>query len=540
MQKNISFRLLPSEAANESAIKKYIAGNEGVPVSSVTGYIIRKQSIDARGKQPWINLTLQSFINEPFHHREIQSFHFRDVKNATQRVVIIGAGPAGLFAALQLIEDGIKPILLERGKDVKSRRRDLALLNKEGIINPESNYCFGEGGAGTYSDGKLYTRSNKRGDINRILNLFVRFGAEEKILYEAHPHIGTNKLPHIITATRELIIECGGECRFEKKVVDFVLKDSRIKGIKTADGDTVEGDAVILATGHSARDIFHLLYNKKILIEAKSFALGVRVEHPQNLVDQLQYHCLVRDEFLPPASYSLVQQVDGKGVFSFCMCPGGIIAPAATNPEELVVNGWSPSKRNNPYANSGIVAEVQANDLKDLKDFTAITGKEKKVLTTELGMLYFQQYVERKAFSAGGGKFVAPAQRLVDFTENKLSITLPDCSYLPGIHSASLKEVLPPLIYKSLQQAFKEFGKKMSAGSGGKGYYTNDAVVVATESRTSSPVRIPRDKETLQHPQIKNLYPCGEGAGYAGGIVSAAMDGERVAKQIISFLKNKS
>ena len=540
MQKNISFRLLPSEAANESAIKKYIAGNEGVPVSSVTGYIIRKQSIDARGKQPWINLTLQSFINEPFHHREIQSFHFRDVKNATQRVVIIGAGPAGLFAALQLIEDGIKPILLERGKDVKSRRRDLALLNKEGIINPESNYCFGEGGAGTYSDGKLYTRSNKRGDINRILNLFVRFGAEEKILYEAHPHIGTNKLPHIITAMRELIIECGGECRFEKKVVDFVLKDSRIKGIKTADGDTVEGDAVILATGHSARDIFHLLYNKKILIEAKSFALGVRVEHPQNLVDQLQYHCLVRDEFLPPASYSLVQQVDGKGVFSFCMCPGGIIAPAATNPEELVVNGWSPSKRNNPYANSGIVAEVQANDLKDLKDFTAITGKEKKVLTTELGMLYFQQYVERKAFSAGGGKFVAPAQRLVDFTENKLSITLPDCSYLPGIHSASLKEVLPPLIYKSLQQAFKEFGKKMSAGSGGKGYYTNDAVVVATESRTSSPVRIPRDKETLQHPQIKNLYPCGEGAGYAGGIVSAAMDGERVAKQIISFLKNKS
>jgi uncharacterized protein len=534
MQKNISLRLLPSEAANDFAIKKYIAGNEGVPVPSITGYIILKQSIDARGKQPWINLTLQSFINEPFHHREIAGFNFKDVRNAPKSVIIIGAGPAGLFAALQLIEEGIKPIILERGKDVKSRRRDLAVLNKEGIINPESNYCFGEGGAGTYSDGKLYTRSTKRGDINRILNLFVRFGAEEKILYEAHPHIGTNKLPHIINAIRELIIECGGECRFEKKVVDFILKEDSIKGIKTMDGDRVEGSAIILATGHSARDIFHLLYNKKILIEAKLFALGVRVEHPQSLIDQSQYHCSVRDEFLPPASYSLVQQVEGKGIFSFCMCPGGIIAPAATNAGELVVNGWSPSKRNNPYANSGIVAEVQPQDLKDLKDFETITGEDKKVLNTQLAMLYFQQYVEQKAFSAGGGKFVAPAQRLVDFTENKLSSTLPGCSYLPGIHSASLKDVLPLHIHKSLQQAFKEFGKKL------RGYYTNDAVVVATESRTSSPVRIPRDKETLQHPQIANLYPCGEGAGYAGGIVSAAMDGERVAKQIISLLKSKS
>jgi len=539
MQKNISLRLLPSEASNESTIKKYIARSEGISETSVTGYTILKQSIDARGKQPLINLTLQSFINEPFHHRETATFHFKDVRNAPTHVIIIGTGPAGLFAALQLIENGIKPIILERGKDVKSRRRDLAVLNKEGVIDPESNYCFGEGGAGTYSDGKLYTRSNKRGDINRILNLFVRFGAEEKILYEAHPHIGTNKLPHIITAMRSLVTECGGECHFQKKVTDFILKNNSIKGVKTADNDAIEADAVILATGHSARDIFHILYKKKILIEAKSFALGVRVEHPQILIDQLQYHCTVRDEFLPPASYSLVQQVDGKGVFSFCMCPGGIIAPAATNPDELVVNGWSPSKRNNPFANSGIVAEVQSSDLKDLKDFSKITGEDNGILKTELGMMYFQQYVERKAFTAGGGKFAAPAQRLIDFTENKLSSTLPDCSYLPGIHSTSLNEVLPPLIYKSLQLAFKEFGKKMSAVSGGKGYYTNDAVVVATESRTSSPVRIPRDKETLQHPQIKNLFPCGEGAGYAGGIVSAAMDGERVAKQISLLLKNR-
>lgn len=533
MQKNITLRLLPSEAASKSFIKEYIARAEAMPVSSVTGFNIIKQSIDARGKQTWINLTLQSFINEPFHHRGIQSFHFNDVRNSLQKVIIIGAGPAGLFAAMQLIEKGIKPILLERGKDVKSRRRDLALLNKEGIVNPESNYCFGEGGAGTYSDGKLYTRSNKRGDINRILNLFVHFGAEEKILYEAHPHIGTNKLPHIITAIRQKIIDCGGECRFEKKVIDFIIKDNTIKGVKTTDGTIEHADAVILATGHSARDIFYLLHNKKIQIEAKPFALGVRVEHPQNLIDHLQYHCSLRDEFLPPASYSLVHQANGKGVFSFCMCPGGIIAPAATNPEELVVNGWSPSKRNNPFANSGIVAEVQAGDLKNLNDFETNTGQNKKMLNTELGMLLFQQYVEHKAYKAGGGKFVAPAQRLIDFTENKTSSSLPDCSYLPGIQSALVKEILPLAIHKSLQAAFKEFGKKM------KGYYTNDAVVVATESRTSSPVRIPRDKETLQHLQVKNLYPCGEGAGYAGGIVSAAMDGERIARQISAVFQSK-
>jgi uncharacterized FAD-dependent dehydrogenase len=519
MQKIISIKLLPSEAANEQAVKNYLAKAEAVNLSSVTGYTITKRSIDARGKQAWVNLTVNAFINEPYHDRALPAFSFKDVTNAHRKVIIVGAGPAGLFAALKLIESGIKPVILERGKDVRARRRDLALLNKEGEVNPESNYCFGEGGAGTYSDGKLYTRSSKRGDVSRILHLFVHFGAEEKILYESHPHIGTNKLPQIITAIRQKIIDCGGTFLFEKKLTDLIIKDGRIATVKTADGDSFNADSVILATGHSARDIFELLYLKNILIESKPFALGVRVEHPQSLIDTAQYHCSIRDTLLPPASYSLVQQVDGKGVFSFCMCPGGIIAPAATSPGELVINGWSPSKRNNPYANSGIVVSVEEQDAS--KYFG--TGKS---TNDPLLLMRFQQTIEQKAFQAGGGKFVAPAQRLVDFTETKLSSSLPDCSYLPGIHSVSLKGVLPDFIHNSLQLAFKEFGKKM------KGYFTNDAVVVATESRTSSPVRIPREPETLQHPQIKNLYPCGEGGGYAGGIVSAAMDGERVASHI--------
>lgn len=514
MQKTVQLRLLPSEAASETLVKQSIARETGVKPIAVSGYIIQKQSIDSRGKQPWINLSLLAYINEPFRERERKTFSFRDVRQAKQTVIIVGAGPAGLFAALQLIEYGIRPVILERGKDVRARRRDLASMNKEGIVNPDSNYCFGEGGAGTYSDGKLYTRSSKRGDINRILELFVHFGAEEKILYESHPHIGTNKLPHIITAMREKIIDCGGEFLFEKRVTGFRINNEQISTVLTGDGDQFTGDAVILATGHSARDIFELLHAQKIQIELKPFALGVRVEHPQSLVDSAQYHCTVRGDFLPPASYSWVQQVDGKGVFSFCMCPGGIIAPASTAPGELVVNGWSPSKRNNPYANSGIVVSIEE------KDVQAFVQKG------PLAAMYFQQAVEQKAFIAGGGKLVAPAQRLVDFTENKLSSSLPDCSYLPGIHPVSMKEVLPAFVADRLRQGFKEFGKKM------KGYLTNEAVVVATESRTSSPVRIPRDAATLQHPQIANLYPCGEGAGYAGGIVSAAMDGERVATMI--------
>ena len=533
MQKAFSFKLLPSEVSNDTILKKYISQAAGVKPTSVSGYNFLKQSIDARGKQPWINLSLLAFINEPWQKKVLTPVQYRDVHLASSRVIVIGAGPAGLFAALRLIEAGIKPIILERGKDVRARRRDLALLNKEGLINPDSNYCFGEGGAGTYSDGKLYTRSTKRGDVDRILNLFVDFGAEENILYESHPHIGTNKLPHIITSVRKQVLGAGGEFWFNKKVIDLVIKNETIIGAKTSDGTIFEGDAVILATGHSAREIFHLLHNRKIKIESKPFALGVRAEHPQELINSIQYHCDKEscDPFLPPASYSLVQQVGTTGVFSFCMCPGGIIAPASTNPGELVVNGWSPSKRNNPFANSGIVVQIQNHDLRDLKDFEETTNEVPgNILNSPLGMMYFQQYVERKAYSAGGGKFVAPAQRLVDLCEDKVSSSLPVCSYLPGVSSASLKEVLPLFIYKNLQQAFREFGKKM------KGYFTNEAVIVAAESRTSSPVRVPRHPETLQHVQIRNLYPCGEGAGYAGGIVSAAMDGERVAKKISELL----
>ena len=355
MQQKISLKILPSEAANDTIVKEIVAKTIGKKLSSVTGYHINKKSIDARGKTIWVNLTVTAFTDEPFYTRKLQIFHFKNVQKANKKVIIIGAGPAGLFAALQLIELGIKPILLERGKDVRARRRDLAILSRDGIINADSNYCFGEGGAGTYSDGKLYTRSNKRGDIERILHLFVYFGAEENILYEAHPHIGTNKLPAIITAMREKIEACGGEFLFEKKVTDFLFKNEKMDAVKTADGYTFEGDAFILATGHSAHDIFELLNNKKILVEAKPFALGVRVEHPQSLIDTVQYHTTSRSEFLPAAAYSLVQQVNGRGVFSFCMCPGGIIAPAATSAGQLVVNGWSPSKRNNPFANSGML-----------------------------------------------------------------------------------------------------------------------------------------------------------------------------------------
>lgn len=528
MQQKISLRLLPAEAADHDAVKQFIASATGNNVHSVNGFHILKQSVDARGKQAYINLTVNAFINEPFTERAITGTELKNVSDSSRRVIIIGAGPAGLFAALQLIELNIKPIVIERGKDVRSRRRDLAALNKEGVVNPESNYCFGEGGAGTYSDGKLYTRSNKRGDIDRILNIFVQFGAEEKILYQSHPHIGTNKLPHIITAMREAIVDCGGEIHFETKLTDFQVENDSIKEIVVNGETTMQADGFILATGHSARDIFELLHTKKLSIEAKPFALGVRIEHPQTLIDSIQYHCPVRDIHLPPAPYSLVEQVNGRGVFSFCMCPGGIIAPAATAPEELVVNGWSPSKRNNPFANSGMVVQVEVADA--IKYFQSKNSKVKIENDDPLLLMNFQRDVERKAFTAGGGKFVAPAQRMVDFCNNKFSADLPETSYLPGTNSADLRSVLPSFIHKTLQEGFKAFGKKM------RGYYTNDAVVVATESRTSSPVRIPRDAEKLNHPQIRNLYPCAEGAGYAGGIVSAAMDGERIAKIIHASL----
>lgn len=540
MQQTIQIRLKPEEAANVPSLIQAIAQSIGQVSTNIKGYHILKQSIDARSRQQvWMNLTIQAFINEPPSQRFIEPIHFPTIAPDAKEVIIIGAGPAGLFAALESIQQGLKPIVLERGKDVRSRRRDLAILNKEGIVNPESNYCFGEGGAGTYSDGKLYTRSNKRGSIDKILRIFYQFGADESILYEAHPHIGTNKLPHIITAMREQIEQAGGKVLFEKKLIDFTLENGIIKEVMTQCGDRFAANAVLLATGHSARDIFTLLHAKKIQIEAKPFALGVRVEHPQKIIDSIQYHCIMRDPNLPPASYSLVEQVGERGVFSFCMCPGGIIAPAATAPGEIVVNGWSPSKRNNPYANSGMVVQIDTPTALNFLKKQLLQNKNENLLLEEvvksdalhpLAMLVFQQHVEQQAYIAGGGKQVAPAARLIDFCTNKISATLPDASYLPGLHSADLNSVLPGFVHQTLQEGFKAFGKKM------KGYYTNDAIVVATESRTSSPVRIPRDAASFQHPQIKNLYPCGEGAGYAGGIVSAAMDGEKLAIAIAQQL----
>ncbi|MBE2290784.1 MAG: FAD-binding protein [Chitinophagaceae bacterium] len=515
MVKTVSIQLLPADAFDERVIRRVAAEECGVHMKRITGYHIQKRSIDARSRQAKYILQLEVFIDGKVTETPAFDPELRNVSSGTQ-VVIVGAGPAGLFAALRLIAAGMKPIIIERGKDVRSRRRDLAAINKEGVVNPESNYCFGEGGAGTYSDGKLYTRSTKRGNVLRILQLFHHFGADADILIDAHPHIGTNKLPQIITAMRQQIIECGGEVHFETKLTDLLLDGDKVAGIKTAAGDTIQCDSVILATGHSARDIFELLHRKGILIEAKPFALGVRIEHPQHLVDTAQYHCQLRDAHLPPASYSLVAQENGRGVFSFCMCPGGIIAPAATAPGELVVNGWSPSKRNNPYANSGTVVAVDEHDF-------AKYGFE-----GPLAAMQYQQMVEQRAFVAGGGQLVAPAQRMTDFATGKSSSTLPDCSYLPGITSVPMDKVLPREVTDALRKAVVTFGKKM------KGYYTEEAVLVATESRTSSPVRIPRDKDTMEHVQIKGLYPCAEGAGYAGGIVSAAIDGERCAEMCIA------
>lgn len=533
MQQTIQIKASPEQLADDQLIRPILASRLDCSPVDITGFQLLRKSLDARGRQISYHLTYLVFIGEPYQEQELAHFEWQDVHRATRQVIIIGGGPAGLFAALRLIEAGIRPIILERGKDVKARRRDLATLNKSGIVDPESNYCFGEGGAGTYSDGKLYTRSYKRGNIERALQLFVHFGADPKILYENHPHIGTNKLPQIITAIRLAIEKAGGQVIFGKKVVDFTLDKSRqkITEVRTSDGDCFNGEEVILATGHSARDIFLLLQRKQIMLEAKPFALGVRVEHPQTLINELQYHGANRQMEkwqLPPASYSLVQQVADRGVFSFCMCPGGIIAPAATSPGELVVNGWSPSKRNNPYANSGMVVQVNQADacsyLMQLPEYKS--GAKSASMTDPLLLMHFQQKVEQLAFQAGGGGFKAPAQRMTDFVNHRESASLPDCSYIPGLTAYPLEQILPPFISRTLAGGLKAFGKKM------KGYMTSEANLVATESRTSSPVRIPRNQLNLQHPDIQNLYPCAEGAGYAGGIISAVLDGIRIAEQI--------
>jgi len=504
MTKEIEIVCQPGQQEDEAALIKIAAASLNISPQKISALKILKRSIDARGRKVVYRLQVQVFVDEVYVP-ETFTVSYPDVKTA-KPVIIIGAGPAGLFAALQCIELGLKPIIVERGKDVKQRRRDLANINKQGLVNPESNYCFGEGGAGTYSDGKLYTRSTKRGDVNAVLKTFVAHGATEDILIDARPHIGTNKLPQIITSIKDSILNAGGEVLFDAKVTRLLVEFGKIKGVELANGDKLMADAVILATGHSARDIFEMLHRQNILIEAKPFALGVRIEHPQEIIDQAQYHCEHRGPDLPPSYYNLVEQVDGRGVFSFCMCPGGIIAPCATEADEIVVNGWSPSKRNNPFANSGTVVQVNLEDVK---------GDE----NDPLRMLRFQQQIEKLAFTAGGGHLVAPGQRMVDFCENRLSTNLPENSYLPGTKSIELKEILPGWINERLRKALPVFGKKM------KGYYTNEAILVGVESRTSSPVKVPRDKETLQHPQVTGLFPCGEGAGYAGGIISAAIDG---------------
>ncbi len=521
MIKEVHLVLKPKQN-NEESIKRIVASTLKIPLERIYDIEVVKRSIDAR-KRPVYRLLTQVYIDES----KPKINYLAKYKNVSKGkpVHIIGAGPAGLFAGLKALELGLKPIIFERGKDVKSRRRDLAAINKEQLVNPESNYCFGEGGAGTYSDGKLYTRSKKRGDIQKALETLVSFGADTAILADAHPHIGTNKLPQIITSIREKIIELGGEIQFNSKLTDLSVDNDKISSITINQSNTIEVNHLVLATGHSARDIFELLYNNNILIEFKPFALGVRVEHPQALIDIIQYSCDLetgRGDFLPPSSYKLVSQTKERGVFSFCMCPGGIVAPCATDQEEVVTNGWSPSKRNNPFANSGIVVEVTEKDLKSFDKHGPLKG------------LRFQQEVEKNCWIAGGKTQHVPAQRMIDFIDNKTSSDLPNSSYIPGLTSANLNEVLPKFVSKALRQAFLNFGKKM------KGYLTNEAVLHAPESRTSSPVRIPRDRDTLQHPEIKGLYPCGEGAGYAGGIISAAIDGQKCIEKISEGVKNGS
>ncbi len=523
MQTKLQLQVSPQTALNEALLKEEISGRLGLKPGDALQVKLLKRSIDARGRSIKINLTVLAAVNEAIPATAIE-LPYRDVASAKNTCHIVGAGPAGLFAALRCIELGIKPIVIERGKDVKARRRDLAAINKEHLVNPESNYCFGEGGAGTYSDGKLYTRSNKRGDIEKILKTLVFHGASEEILVDAHPHIGTNKLPQLIQNMRETILKFGGEVWFNTKLTDLNLKGAAVSSVvvvKDQQQTEVPVQHLILATGHSARDIYELLHLKNILIEAKPFALGVRAEHPQSLIDKIQYHCgtlqdvISTRDYLPAASYSLVHQVKGRGVYSFCMCPGGIIAPCATAQQEVVTNGWSPSKRNNPYANSGIVVSLDTRDFEPFKQFGPLAGLE------------FQKQFEKAAWLLAGKTQTAPAQRLLDFTNGRASATLPDCSYQPGITPVDMQQVLGKLIGPALKEGFKGFGAKM------RGYLTNEAVIVGVESRTSTPVRIPRDKEGLYHPQLKNLFPCGEGAGYAGGIVSAAMDGERCADALI-------
>jgi len=514
MSKQVQISLNPEAAADDKLIRKIAGSQAGMDPSEITAVRIIKKSVDARKKHVRINLIVELLSDKDGKVSAINPFIPQNVTGRPE-VIIIGSGPAGLFAALRLIELGIRPVIIERGRDVSSRKKDIAKISREHIIDPDSNYCFGEGGAGTFSDGKLYTRSKKRGDNIRVLELLCFHGANENILYEAHPHLGTDKLPGIISCIRQSIVDAGGVVIFEKRVKDFMIEGGSIKGVITSDNEKFYSSTVILASGHSARDIYEICRYRGVDLEMKPFAMGVRVEHPQELIDRIQYHGNPRGDNLPAASYNLAKQVDGRGVYSFCMCPGGFIVPSATSQEEVVVNGMSPSKRNSPFANAGIVVEIKPEDLVKFSKMGEFAGLE------------FQKEIEREAWKNGGHTQMAPAQRLTDFVNGTTSITLPKVSYSPGVTSSPLHNWLPKAIGRRLRDGFRLFGSMM------KGFITEEAVILGVESRTSSPVRIPRNPDTLQHIKISGLYPCGEGSGYAGGIVSSAVDGMRAAEAIV-------
>lgn len=518
MIKEAQFRILPQQAASEQSLKQLLSQEFSVPVQQIMAVRVLKRSIDARQRTVYMNLKLRAYINERPENDEYICNEYPDV-SAGKPVIVIGAGPAGLFAALRLVELGMRPIVIERGKNVSDRKRDIAIISREHIVNPESNYSFGEGGAGAFSDGKLYTRSKKRGSVDRILNILCQFGASTSILADAHPHIGTDKLPAVISNIRKQIISCGGEVHFETRMDNLIVEKGEVIGVETNTGKVFYGP-VILATGHSARDVYYNLHKKNVLLEAKGIAVGVRLEHPQHLIDQIQYHSVEgRGKYLPAAEYSYVVQAKERGVYSFCMCPGGVVVPAASGSEQVVVNGMSSSTRGSRWANSGMVVEIRPEDLPQY------------AAHKELALLKFQEQLEFDCYMAGGQRQTAPAQRMDDFVNKRLSGSLPDSSYSPGLVSSPLHTWMPSFVTERLREGFQQFGRNS------KGFLTNEALMIGVESRTSAPVRIPRDRETMQHVTLKGLYPCGEGAGYAGGIVSAAMDGEKSAEALVVLFK---
>lgn len=546
MIEEYQIRILPEQAASEEGIKRYLSKEKGIDVRTLNQVRVLKRSIDARQRTIYVNLKVRAYINEFAQDDQYIHTEYPDV-SSRPRVVVVGEGPGGLFASLRLIELGYRPVVLERGKDVRERKKDLSNITKTQKVDAESNYCFGEGGAGSYSDGKLYTRSKKRGSVDKILNVFCQHGANTNILADAHPHIGTDKLPRVIENMRNTILQCGGEVHFQTKMTSFIIDGDKVIGVEavnlqTGAEETYRGP-VILATGHSARDVYRYLAASRIEIEAKGIAVGVRLEHPAHLIDQIQYHNKNgRGKYLPAAEYSFVTQVDGRGVYSFCMCPGGFVIPAATGPQQLVVNGMSPSNRGTAWSNSGMVVETHPEDVASFvqehqailqSDASLSSSAEEEVLSPDspLTMMHFQQIVEKQCWQQGNMKQTAPAQRMADFVNNRLSYDLPKSSYAPGLISSPLHFWMPSFVSKRLQEGFKTFGKNAH------GFLTNEATLIAMETRTSSPVRILRDRDTLQHVRLQGLFPCGEGAGYAGGIVSAGVDGERCAEMCAEYLK---